>query len=751
VLSSKQEESFMASDSKKRLFGSLSAKLLGVAGGAFVVILFSAIMLSAWIIRTRVEASVYAQAEAQAESIANAVSTKLTEQGSAASTMTGMIAAAHEAGMRDRAVVVAMLKATEGRYADVYGTWIQEAPGGFDDIHDPKAPGANADGTFDPYWTKTDDGSIQYSATPTDYTQPWYTLAASSGHGAITEPYLYDGNMLVSIAYPVISGGNTIGVAGIDVRLTWLSRMLAVMKPFGSGRVMLVSGSGHWVVNPNPGLIMQPYAGGSAKEVADAIADRQPRILHKVDGGSVERIVYPFAVPSLHATWAIIIDVPEEVLTAPVRRDTWAMIGGGIVTLLLVMGALYFTVRALVRRPVEALLVSVETLKRGDYDSKVAGQEREDETGTFAVALEDFRHALAEGRRNEAAAAEQRRQAETVRAEADAARMARAAAQSKVVEALGSGLARLSGGDLVFRLNDRFAPDYETLRTDFNAAMHKLQETMKSIADNTQGVSTGSSEISQASDDLARRTEQQAASLEETAAALSEITSTVKKTALGANEAHRLVSDARADAEQSGAVVRETVDAMAGIENASKQISNILGVIDEIAFQTNLLALNAGVEAARAGDAGRGFAVVATEVRALAQRSADAAKEIKALISASGKQVESGVRLVGETGKALDRIVSQVVRLSVLITDIAGSTQEQASGLNQVNAAVNQMDQVTQQNAAMVEQASAACHALTSEAVELARLVGQFQIGGGAARKGGYDFEALIGQAAAPA
>ncbi|MDD2703750.1 MAG: methyl-accepting chemotaxis protein [Acidocella sp.] len=740
----------MASDSKKRFFGSLSAKLIGVAGGAFAVILLSAIVLSAWTIRTRVEASVYAQAEAEAKSVANAVSTKLTEQGSAASTMTGTIAAAYQAGMRDRAVVVAMLKANDDRYADVYGSWMEEAQGGFDGTSDPKAPGDNADGVFAPYWTKSDDGSIQYSSIPTDYSQPWYKLAAATGKGAITEPYVYGGKTMVSIAYPVISSGKQIGVSGIDVRLDWLSRMLAAMKPFGSGRVMLVSGGGDWVVNPNPDLLMKPYAGPGASEVAAAIADGQPRILRKVDGGSVERIVYPFAVPNLHATWAIIIDVPEEVLTAPVRQDTWAMIGGGIVTLLLVLGALYFTVRTLIRRPVEMLLASVETLKRGDYDSKVEGQERRDETGTIAHALEGFRHTLAEGRRHEAAAAAERRQAEQERAAAEAARTVKTAEQNKVVEALGNGLSRLSDGDLLFRLNERFAPDYEMLRTDFNAALHKLQETMKAIADNTQGVSTGSSEISQASDDLARRTEQQAASLEETAAALSEITSTVKKTALGANEAHRLVSDARTDAEQSGVVVRETVDAMAGIENASKQISNILGVIDEIAFQTNLLALNAGVEAARAGDAGRGFAVVATEVRALAQRSADAAKEIKALISASGKQVESGVKLVGETGKALDRIVGQVVRLSELITDIAGSTQEQATGLNQVNAAVNQMDQVTQQNAAMVEEASAACHSLTTEAVELARLVGQFQVGHGAARKGGFDFEALIDKAGAP-
>jgi len=203
----------------------------------------------------------------------------------------------------------------------------------------------------------------------------------------------------------------------------------------------------------------------------------------------------------------------------------------------------------------------------------------------------------------------------------------------------------------------------------------------------------------------------------------------VRKTAEGAGQARDAVGTARGDAERSGAVVRDAVSAMSEIENSAQQISQIIGVIDEIAFQTNLLALNAGVEAARAGDAGRGFAVVASEVRALAQRSADAAKEIKTLISASSQQVDRGVSLVGETGKVLERILTQVTQINGVVTEIAASAQEQATGLQQVNTAVNQMDQVTQQNAAMVEQATAASHALASEAETLARLISRFELG----------------------
>jgi methyl-accepting chemotaxis protein len=416
----------------------------------------------------------------------------------------------------------------------------------------------------------------------------------------------------------------------------------------------------------------------------------------------------------------------QQAHTQTVAVATLAIGGSLAILLSILMG--WLLSRA-IASPISAMTSAMGKLAAGDHAVDVPAVGRKDEVGRMADAVQTFKDAAIEKVRLEAEAAEQRRAAEEQRKVQEAERAATAAEQSQVVDGLAQGLERLAAGVLTFRLSEPFAAAYEKLRSDFNAAMQQMQATIAEVATNSAGVRTASTEISQASDNLSRRTEQQAASLEETAAALDEITATVRKTAEGAGQARDAVGLARADAERSGVVVRDAVAAMSEIEASAQQISQIIGVIDEIAFQTNLLALNAGVEAARAGDAGRGFAVVASEVRALAQRSADAAKEIKALISASSQQVDRGVNLVGETGKVLERIVTQVTQINGVVTEIAASAEEQSTGLQQVNTAVNQMDQVTQQNAAMVEEATAASHALTSEADTLARLIARFELG----------------------
>ncbi|KQO73720.1 PAS domain-containing methyl-accepting chemotaxis protein [Rhizobium sp. Leaf262] len=302
------------------------------------------------------------------------------------------------------------------------------------------------------------------------------------------------------------------------------------------------------------------------------------------------------------------------------------------------------------------------------------------------------------------------------------------------ISTLGAALRLLAEGELQQRLDTAFVPSMEKLRADFNEVIEKLRSTMQTVAQNAATIASGSAEIRVAADQLARRTEQQAASLEESAAALEEITTTVKDSSRRADEAGKLVGSTKQSAEVSGDIVHRAIGAMDQISQSSGEITNIIGVIDDIAFQTNLLALNAGVEAARAGEAGKGFAVVAQEVRELAQRSASAAKEIKQLINTSRQHVANGVELVGQTGDALKDIANKVGLIDVNVTAIVEASKEQANGLAEINDAVNLMDQATQKNAAMVEETTAASHGLAREAESLRQLLTQFNVGNNSQR-----------------
>ncbi|KQN94018.1 chemotaxis protein [Sphingomonas sp. Leaf231] len=383
---------------------------------------------------------------------------------------------------------------------------------------------------------------------------------------------------------------------------------------------------------------------------------------------------------------------------------TWSiMLGGAGLACLPVLLTWYSG--KLISDPYVTTVVRMEGLAAGDLDSDILFSDHRDCVGRMTRAMQVFQN-----------------NAETIRrsnAEAEA-----------MVAALGAGLSRLAAGDLTMQIDTPLAQQFETVRRDFNAAMGSMASTLTRVSAVAEGINSGSSDIREASDDLSRRTEQQAAALEETAAAMDEITSTVRQTAEGATTANTLVLQAQREAQASGEVVERAVAAMGGIERTSAEISDIISVIDGIAFQTNLLALNAGVEAARAGDAGRGFAVVASEVRALAQRSADAAKDVKARVAASTEQVEAGVELVSATGAALRGIIVRVEEIQGIVATIASSAKQQAVGLQQVNTAVSEMDGVTQQNAAMVEQATAATRSLASEAERLAQEVARFVLAG---------------------
>ncbi|WP_311319469.1 methyl-accepting chemotaxis protein [Rhizobium sp. CB3060] len=379
-------------------------------------------------------------------------------------------------------------------------------------------------------------------------------------------------------------------------------------------------------------------------------------------------------------------------------------------------------------RPIARLRQQMMRLAQGDLSIDMEEAARGDEVGKMAKSVITFKENAIHRLRLEKEAEETDRANEEAQRSRAADKARHDAETDFAVNTLATALNALATGDVTYRISTPFAGNFDRIRQDFNSSVEKLEYTLSAVSVNVRSISASAAEIRSAADDLAERTEQQAASVEETAAALEQITTTTRDATLRAQEAEDLVRKTHQAAQTSGAVVGEAVSAMQAIATSSGEINNIIGVIDDIAFQTNLLALNAGVEAARAGEAGKGFAVVAQEVRELAQRSAQAAREIKSLITTSGEQVKSGVDLVGRTGKALQEIVSHVEEINNRVESINTAAREQVIGLHEINGAIITIDQATQRNAAMVEESTAASHGLASDIAELNQLLRQFII-----------------------
>ncbi|NKN36085.1 HAMP domain-containing protein [Agrobacterium sp. a22-2] len=652
------------------------------------------------------------------------------------------------------AILLNLLKDNE-RFNGTYSAWEPDALDGKDSEFRNRADvGSDATGRFLPYWTRDAQGKIavqplvEYDSSalhPNGVMKGgWYIGPQNGGGESILDPlpYVVQGKnvYLATMSVPITIDGKFRGVAGADFDLSFVQKLAEQVKSSiydGKAQVEIVSYKGLIVASSqDAGMIGRPFDEGNSGLTP---------YLATIQGGKAEvqasedsfKAFAPIIIGRTTTPWSVMIDVPRSVAMAQATEldvaladrngsDTLYQILVAAVVAVGGIAAMWVVARS-ISGPISAMTVSMRRLADGDTTTEIPGVGRVDEIGGMAAAVEVFRDNAVNNLRLEQEADAQRNMSDAERRRNAEAERVKAEAMAQATSGLARGLKQLASGDLAFRLADPFAAEFESLRSDFNSAVGQLAHTLASVANAARSIDSGSREISGGANDLAKRTEQQAASLEETAAALDEITANVSNSSKRADEARVIAMQANASAAQSGTVVANAVNAMQRIEQSSNQIANIIGVIDEIAFQTNLLALNAGVEAARAGDAGKGFAVVAQEVRELAQRSAQAAKEIKDLIRNSSAEVESGVKLVSETGEALKVIETYIVTVNQHMDSIATSAREQSLGLAEVNTAVNQMDQVTQQNAAMVEETNAASATLEAEAIRLRDLISEFQ------------------------
>ena len=523
----------------------------------------------------------------------------------------------------------------------------------------------------------------------------------------------------IYFAVPLVKLGGFKGSLMFQVKAEVFVNLLSKGIIAGSSQTAaILSGNGAGIALDASGKLTDVRADFSGDGIA--VQDGQ-----RPEGAAV---VYGRRISFAGQDFVVTESLTKAELEAGSIRIAAILIITGLIALAILAAATWVFTRRLFA-PLDRLVAFTGAVADGAIEQPVENQDRRDEIGSMARALERFRQALIEQQRQSAERRDERARAEEERRQRMEERDLEARTLQEVVETLDTGLDRLAAGDLAFRIERRFPVDLEGLRSNFNKAIETLSATLGGIGGNSVAVREGSEEMRAGADQLAERTERQAAAISQAATAIQEITSAVKTQIARAEEAERIARAAKDDTAMSGLIMRDTIAAMEAIQGSSQSISNIIGVIDEIAFQTNLLALNAGVEAARAGESGKGFAVVAQEVRELAQRSSNAAKEIANLLSKSRGEVDHGVKLVEKAGNALDGIGSHVLSINSHIGEIMESTREEAQTLVDINTSVNQLDAMTQQNAAMVEETTAAIHRLAGEAAEMDQRLGLFNLG----------------------
>ncbi|WP_420005766.1 methyl-accepting chemotaxis protein [Arenibacterium sp. LLYu02] len=513
------------------------------------------------------------------------------------------------------------------------------------------------------------------------------------------------------LAAPVYNGAAQIGVIAVQIPLD-------VMESLVTGAEILGETGEVYFINPERvALTKSRFEGGFAQldvlpelpQITAALAGESTYMADTIgmNGEPVVAMTDTVKTPSGRA-WGMVMEINKTEALA-IFNNAMIVSAASLLAVTLLLGLTsWLAARGVVRR-ITSLSTEIEEMARENYSRPIPDQEVGDEIGAISRNLVNLQIQLHEG------------------ADAQSREIKVQESNAKVVKTLSDALMHLAAGDFRNQVMEYFPEEHKKLRYSINDAMVSLNGVVLAVRETADSINRGAKEIAGSADDLSHRTESQAATLEQTAAALEQVTASVRSANEYVQSVENTVGVARTKAEDSTAVVSETINAMTEIEKSSQQIKQIITVIDDIAFQTNLLALNAGVEAARAGEAGRGFAVVASEVRGLAQRSSGAALEIKTLIEKSGQHVGRGVDMVGRTGEALTEISGQVRHIAELVQQISQSSQEQATALSEINTGIAQLDQVTQGNAAMVEENTAAAHMLRSDAEKLSYYVGRFQ------------------------
>jgi methyl-accepting chemotaxis protein len=758
-------------------FRSLSLKLVLMAIASMAVIFSAAIFMLIEQVGSTIKSQTDQLQAQTTNAVASDVNTELERSSQAARGMVAAIIGMRTNKLVDRSDYDAVIKSTLEQNPQILGAWVGFEPNLLDgrDASYVNTPGSDASGRYVPYWNRGTGKIILETLTDYDKVGPgdYYQQPKLQNRAVTIEPYVYTVGgkdvLMTSFGIPVVVGGKYMGTGGIDLALGDLSARISASRPFGTGEVEVVTSNGTVVASLDTDAIGKklPPDDPTAVLAEQALNGKlTTRDATDTDGTPIRSIAVPIKVGITDDQWIVVTSVPIATLDAAINGARLTIAVLGAIAVLVAGLVLFFLIRWMVGRPLGQMGKTVSVMTEGDYNVAVAGQARVDEIGTLARALEVFRQnglRVAEMTEAEAARIVSDQQARTrmmaelqrsfgevvdaaiagdfsrrVRSEfPDPELNALAGSVNGLVETVDRGLgetgevlAALADTDLTKRMEGNYSGAFAQLKQDTNAVADKLSDIVGQLKETSRGLKTATGEILSGANDLSERTTKQAATIEETSAAMEQLATTVLQNADRAKEASGVAGRVTVTAEEGGKVMGEANMAMERITASSAKISNIIGLIDDIAFQTNLLALNASVEAARAGDAGKGFAVVAVEVRRLAQSAASASADVKVLIEQSGTEVSTGSKLVADAAARLEVMVEAARSSSTLMDGIARDSRAQASAIEEVNTAVRQLDEMTQHNAALVEETNAAIEQTEAQASELDRVVDIFTVSG---------------------